>query len=207
MIVFFGFSFFSISSETIKGNNTICIDPGHGGKDGGCERDGIYEKDINLSIAYYLRDELESLGYIVEMTRLGDYDLASENAKVRKLEDLNRRCEIINRNSMFISIHVNKFSMQSVSGAQVFCTENIKNVNLAKCIQGNLNYVTEIKKDYKVCHDKYLLNNAKSIGCLVEVGFISNDKDFNKLKKDEYQMRIAKVISISVLEYFEKISS
>ena len=88
MIILFGFSLPSITYETIKGSNTICIDPGHGGKDGGCERNGIFEKDINLKLAYHLRDELQSMGYIVEMTRLGDYDLASPKAKIRKIEDV-----------------------------------------------------------------------------------------------------------------------
>lgn len=207
MIILFGFSLPSITYETIKGSNTICIDPGHGGKDGGCERNGIFEKDINLKLAYHLRDELQSMGYIVEMTRLGDYDLASPKAKIRKIEDLNKRCEVINKNKLFISIHVNHFDMQSVSGAQVFCINNKQNILLAELIQQNLNLVTKKNKDYKICNDKYLLNNAKSIGCLVEVGFISNDNEFEKLNNEEYQLEIAKIISISILQYLEKINS
>ena len=71
---------------------TIAIDAGHGGVDGGAvSKQGVIEKDLNLAIALYLRDYLQQAGAIVVMTREGDYDLATGDAKAyskRKTEDL-----------------------------------------------------------------------------------------------------------------------
>ncbi len=59
------------TAETISGNlalpeamerepgvPVVVIDPGHGGEDEGCEKNGIQEKDINLAIAEMVRDRL-----------------------------------------------------------------------------------------------------------------------------------------------------
>ena len=43
-------------------NGVIMIDVGHGGIDGGTNRDGLLEKDINLLIAQKLKDILELKG-------------------------------------------------------------------------------------------------------------------------------------------------
>ena len=73
----------------------ICIDPGHGGIDGGgMSYSEIYEKDINLKISYYLKNYLENSGYNIILTRYGDYDLASNNTKNRKSEDIKKSEEI-----------------------------------------------------------------------------------------------------------------
>ena len=50
----------------------VVIDAGHGGEDSGAVANGVYEKDINLSIAYTLRDFLQTAGYKVVMTRTED---------------------------------------------------------------------------------------------------------------------------------------
>jgi len=52
--------------------NTVCIDPGHGGSDTGAINGDIYEKNINLEVADLLRDMLEKNGYGVFMTRESD---------------------------------------------------------------------------------------------------------------------------------------
>src|ERR1700722_393033 len=55
---------------------TICLDPGHGGKDSG-NRVGFgffphYEKNYTLPLALELRDELQKLGFKVILTRSTD---------------------------------------------------------------------------------------------------------------------------------------
>ena len=42
---------------------TIIIDAGHGGFDGGASNGDVLEKDINLSLALYLKDLLSMLNY------------------------------------------------------------------------------------------------------------------------------------------------
>ena len=56
-----------------QGDYVIVLDPGHGGHDNGASGNGIVEKDVNLSIALYLRDFLTQYDNItVYMTRTDD---------------------------------------------------------------------------------------------------------------------------------------
>lgn len=198
---------FSLSYVGIKKDNSkiIYIDPGHGGIDGGCvASDGTQEKDINLSISLLLRDYLEKCGYVVKLTRVGDYDLASDGSKNRKNEDITKRCELMNEAYLYISIHANKYSSPNVRGAQTFYYGK-NNKNLAEMIQKNLcNTLKNTTRKTQLLTGKYLLENVKSIGCLVEVGFISNPQELKLLKTLEYQEQIANTIGISILEYMEK---
>ena len=88
-----------INSISVRANKdyVVFIDPGHGGIDPGAIYKDIYEKDINLSISFKLKELLEQENIKVYMTRSGDYDLAVTNAQNRKRSDLSRRSNIINR--------------------------------------------------------------------------------------------------------------
>jgi len=88
--------------------NLIVIDPGHGGIDpGAVGKRGLYEKDVNLAIAKYLRRLIDdSLKVKVKMTREKDTYLS-----------LKERTNIANRNSadLFVSIHCNASKKKSRS--------------------------------------------------------------------------------------------
>lgn len=64
----------------------ICLDPGHGGSARGtCSPKGLAEKDLNLSLALKLKDELLNKGYEVLVTRESDIDLElSERVKLAR---------------------------------------------------------------------------------------------------------------------------
>ncbi len=80
--------------------NLIVVDPGHGGIDpGAVGKRGLYEKDVNLAVAKYLRHMIrDSLKVNVKMTREKDMYLS-----------LKERTNIANRNSadLFVSVHCN----------------------------------------------------------------------------------------------------
>lgn len=64
-------------AQTVKSQNVICIDAGHGGSDPGkVGNSNVLEKDINLSLALKLQKLLERKNFKVYMTRNGDYNLA-----------------------------------------------------------------------------------------------------------------------------------
>lgn len=200
VLICFGVSFLSIEKEI---NNVIYIDPGHGGIDGGCEGiDGTKEKDLNLQIAYRLRDILESFGFVVKLTRSGDYDLATNDSN-RKREDIEKRCSLIDGSLLYISIHINEYPDKSVRGAQVFySTKNEKNKILANLIQERL--CKELKNTNRTeleVNSKFLLNNISSVGCLVEVGFMSNSIELSLLKSEEYQEKICYSITMGIVDY------
>lgn len=201
LIACFGLSFSSIKDDSK--NEIIYIDPGHGGMDGGCEGyDGTKEKDINLEISFRLRDMLEKLGFVVELTRSGDYDLATDESN-RKRVDIEKRCKLIEGCMLFISIHVNEFSDKSVRGAQVFYSNN--NKEFATYIQTSLiSVLKNTNRTELMVKNKYLLNNISSTGCLVEVGFMSNSVELAMLKTPEYQDKICYAICYGILQYLNK---
>ena len=180
----------------------VYIDPGHGGIDGGCIGcDGTYEKDINLSISLELRDALINLGYMVEMTRIGDYDLASANATNRKREDIIKRCEMMSKGDIFISIHCNSYPDSSVHGAQVFYSDE-KEKTLSVIIQRNIKEMfNNTDREAHRLTNKYILENIDLVGCIVEVGFLSNPNDLKQLKNKDYQRNISYAIALGINEY------
>ena len=86
VIIFIGVfcvTYFPIkASVSPKGQYTIVIDAGHGGRDGGSVGvNGTVEKEINLRYALALKDKLIKAGYNVVLTRKDDNGLYDENAK------------------------------------------------------------------------------------------------------------------------------
>ena len=109
-------------AQTIKNQNIICIDAGHGGSDPGkVGNPNILEKDINLSISLKLQKLLEKKNFKVYMTRNGDYNLSDSKGN-QKRSDLANRKRIIFENDPLavISIHQNSYPSSDDNGAQVF---------------------------------------------------------------------------------------
>ena len=183
----------------------IYLDPGHGGKDGGAiSNNGIYEKNINLLLCYKLKSYLENCGYNVKMTRYGDYDLASYGSKNRKNEDINKRIELINDTDviLFVSIHCNIYSSNTIRGAQTFYKDNAENKKIAMLIQNKFkNILKNTTRESKTISGKYLIDNTNTTGCLVEVGFLSNLEELSLLTNETYQNQIAYCIYLAIIEY------
>lgn len=201
-----------VTTNSVYENNLIYIDPGHGGEDGGAVGvDGIYEKDIVLSISKKLKKYLNEAGYNVLLTRDGDYDLADDSSKNKKREDIHARVKLINESNclLFVSIHANKFSSPKVYGSQVFYRfKDDDSKTLSEEIQDSLRSILQnTKREAKSISGKYLIDNTNCTGSLVEVGFLSNPEEASLLIDDYYQERLAYAIYIGVLSYLQKINN
>ncbi|MFD0961980.1 N-acetylmuramoyl-L-alanine amidase CwlD [Paenibacillus chungangensis] len=189
---------------------TIAIDAGHGGVDGGAvSKRGALEKDLNLAIALYLRDYLQQAGAVVFMTREGDHDLATGDAHAyskRKTEDLKRRVSLIKEQNAaaVISIHMNSIPSEKWSGAQTFYhpATHPDNKRLAAFIQteirnlGNTTRIASVKKDV------YLMKAIPDVPtALVEVGFLSNPGEAERLVDAKYQRQVAAAIYQGILRF------
>ncbi len=95
----------------------VVIDAGHGGRDPGAVGAGIREKDITLSLALRLRDELVRQGGVrVALTREDDRLLA-----LSERPDIARRMEA----DLFLSIHADSAGEKTVvSGASIYTLSN-----------------------------------------------------------------------------------
>lgn len=205
----------SAGEETTEIHNgrSIIIDPGHGGDDPGkVGVGGELEKDINLNIALKLKELLEKEGYEVVLTREMDKHL-SGSEKIRKVADLNRRCEIINNtyrknpDAVMISIHQNSFTNKSVHGAQCFYyTKSEKSKCLAEMIQQKANQKVNTHKEKRIKSNDnyYMLINSKCPGVIIECGFLSNPEEAARLETEEYQYELANMIKDGINNFHRK---
>lgn len=172
----------------------VCIDAGHGGADPGAVNDGRYEKDDNLKVAKLVKKYLEEQGIKTITTRDNDTNIS-----------LRQRCKVANSKEadVFVSIHRN--SAESGNGIEIWTSrsKNKDDLNLANSILDNL-ASTEIQENRGIKSgtikggftDYYVLKNTKMTSCLVELGFISDDKDNELFDKnvEDYAKAIAQGI-------------
>ena len=208
---------FNVAAEeaSVTPGNVVIIDAGHGGEDpGAIGVTGIYEKDVNLAIAFALGEELKAKGYTVIYTRTEDkmLYLPEENIKgMRKLSDLKNRCKITAEydNCIFISIHMNSYGASNYSGLQVYyADQNEASKSLAGKIQ------TSVRKELQPDNHRqikngsslYVLENSSGTPVLIECGFLSNEAECKKLSEKEYQKQLSFAISCGIIEYINEIN-
>ena len=202
-----------LPTDTDMGNVTIVIDAGHGGEDGGCEGNGLVEKNLNLDISMRLASLLRKAGVNVVMTRETDillYDKNSDYEGKKKVQDVRRRLEIATEqeNAVLVSIHMNYFAETKYSGLQVWYSKNdSKSRILANLIQ------TEVKTTLQPNNKRsikeatsgiFLLNNATFPAVLVECGFLSNTDEARALGDAEYRQALAKSIFEAIMKYISQ---
>lgn len=177
---------------------TVYLDPGHGGVDEGCARAGIREKDLNLSIALLVREQLEEQGYRVIMSRETDTYIGKE----ARVEEANQSGADI-----YISIHQNATEDDAgVSGMEVWYREDSSRPDskrLAQLIrQQTLKSTGATERKLRDDADFYVTGNTSMPACLIETGFLSNTAERGKLSLAEYQQQIADGIVRGVSYYF-----
>lgn len=188
---------------------TVVIDPGHGGQDGGAVAgDGTEESRINLAISLQLEQLLRFAGVRTELTRREDVmvcDPGLETMRQRKVSDLHNRASFVNGipNAVLLSIHQNSLpSSPSTRGAQVFWNRQEGAEELASSIQEALNGAVNAgheKKAAQVPSSVYLMKEITAPGVLVECGFLSNAAETEQLKDPAYQTKLAAAIVAGVL--------
>jgi N-acetylmuramoyl-L-alanine amidase len=187
----------------------IVIDAGHGGSDPG--KVGVndaLEKDINLSLALKLKKLLEQKEISVVLTRDSDAGLYDEAAVNKKVDDMQKRCQIISdANPVFtISLHQNSYPDPEVKGAQVFYYgQSQQGEVLAGILQSSL--ISRVDPDNhraaKANESYYLLKKTPTPTVIVECGFLSNPEEAALLLQDDYQNKLVRAIYMGIMEYLE----
>ena len=203
----------SVQSSAIENKPTVVLDAGHGGMDSGATSGPVRECELNLAIAQKTESMLTLMGYRVVMTREGDYLLTEESAKTvraQKRSDLKNRLLLMSGTpgSVGVSIHQNHFSQSYVRGAQVVYGKAEGSRALAELLQQNIaDYLqTDNKRKIKEADSSlYILNNNKvNPAVMVECGFLSNPTDAANLQEEQYQNKLAFLITVSLMQYEEK---
>ena len=201
----------TISELSEKG--TIIIDAGHGGEDcGAIGVSGIYEKDLNLSIANEIGQMLSEKGFAVIYTRTNDALLYTEEENIhgiRKISDLKNRCKYGAEypNALYISLHMNSYKSSKCSGLQVYYSENNEaSYSLASSIQNNVKSKLQYENNRQIKAGKnmFILENLSNPAVLIECGFLSNPIECENLSKKEYQKELSFAIICGIIEYIDK---
>lgn len=202
-----------VSGKSNMEKKKILIDAGHGGADPGkVSSDKTLEKDINLEIAKGLGAYLKKQGMEVYYTRQKDCGLYGENSKNKKAEDMYKRCQIAEnvQPDLMISIHQNSYTDSEVSGAQVFYYETSeKSKALGEAIQEGLVECADPSNHRKAKANEsyYILKKTACPTVIVECGFLSNQKECQRLKSPTYQKKLVKGIYRGILRYLQEQNS
>lgn len=189
---------------------TLVLDAGHGGFDGGAvSPNGVTEQEINLHVTKKVESLAGLFGIPTELTRKDgnalDYE-AGRSVRENKVADIKARqhiCEQI-QNPVFISIHLNKFEQSRYFGAQVFYGEkNAQSKAIAESIQAALKsgIANGNHRVAKPAGDSiYLMRTLTCPALIVECGFLSNPDDETALMQDVYQTQLAVCILAGYLQ-------
>ena len=193
--------------------STVIIDAGHGGEDGGTSSaSGLVEKDINLELAFILKEKLEAEGVKVILTRDTDRLLYDRNVNYqgrKKKLDMAARLEIINNTEdcIFISLHMNAFSDSRYSGLQVWYSDtNPDSQGLANIIQANIKANLQPNNNRKTKSagtSIYLLSQSNCPAVLVECGFLSNVAEAKLFEDAKYKDALAGQLRDSVIQFLK----
>lgn len=203
---------------------TICLDPGHGGKDTGNRVPGLFwhnEKTYTLALAFELRDQLKKLGYNVILTRSSDTYV-----------ELPERPAIANRAGadLFISLHFNaaQTDKNNVAGPETYCITPVganssnaglefsssigtgptvanrmedKSLLLAYQIQKSLVQNLHVN-DRDVRRARFaVLRDAQMPAILIEGGYMTNPSEGKRIYDPVWRQQLAAAIVRGILNY------
>lgn len=183
----FSTAFLSFTPENKK---LIVIDAGHGGTDMGSNRNGIYEKNIVLTICKEIQKfNTAQNTYEVILTRDHDTDspLSDRTALINKLNP-----------EMVISLHMNSSPHEESlrSGQEIFTQNTEASRKLAEKISRKFNPCPIVGE-----RNLHILRESKAPAVLVELGFINSTKDREYLTSEKGQKEIAQKFTEIFKEY------
>lgn len=193
----------------VVGNQTILIDAGHGGVDpGAVGKNNTLEKDITLAVSKRVKILVEQGGGKAIMVREEDVDLGTAQGLLkRKREDLAQRIQLAEetKSDVYLSIHANSFPNEKLTGGQVFYyTNSAEGKVLAQCLQEQLNSVAGGKRVAKGNQELFILKKANRAAVTIELGFLSNAQEEQKLNDPNYQQQLAVAIYQGLANYLGK---
>lgn len=222
-----GISTFSLAPMKAQGNVTVVLDPGHDSTHAGASGNGYREETLNLKIALYCKEELETYdGVTVYMTRSTEACPAPGTTSV---QDNAKRVEYA-RNvgaDAYVSIHLNSSTTNTANGACVFYPNANYNAavgsagkTLASSVQAKLvalglknngiqirNSGDGTKYPNGSLADYYgVIKNSKLYGfpgIIIEHAFLSNASDAaNYLSSEDKLKKLGIADATGIAEYF-----
>ena len=180
-----------------SGGQTLVLDAGHGGEDGGAvSLSGVPESGINLAIVQKLDQLLGLYGEAPLLLRSEDISLHDDSAQTlreKKVSDLHNRVARIEEteHAVLLSVHQNTFPDGKYHGAQVFYSNGELSQPLAQLTQETLRAALDP-------------GNTREAAILVECGFLSNAEEDLLLQSGAYQTKLASALAASWLQWLDE---
>lgn len=182
----------------------IYIDQGHNpqGFNAGAEGNGLREQDINFAVGLKLYELLQKdnrfdarLSRPEPTTILGTSNSTSLSARVNAANNWPA--------DYFISIHSNASTNSDANGSEVYVyKENSVAYDLAEdVLDGIVEAVGTKNNGVKINPSLYVLRRTQMPAILVELGYITNSGDAQKLRDN--QQEFAEGIYQGILDYFD----
>lgn len=154
----------------------VVVDAGHGGSDSGAVGNGYYEKNMTLKIVQSIKSNFDKNStYKVYYTRLSDW-----------YPSLSYRYRMANEVSAdrFLSVHINSSDSSSSKGTEtLYKTYKSYAQTLQSSALTGMGYASNssYNRGLKYRSDLAVLNGPKMTTSLVELGFISNKTEANRI--------------------------
>lgn len=182
----------------------IVIDAGHGGTDEGAKVKRLQEKGLTLLTALYAKKHLEEIGYRVLLTRSKDVFVS-----------LPKRVSMANKTqgAVFISIHFNSASNESAEGVEVFYYKD-RDTKRQPQSQKLANYLlhgvigqTDSPSRGVKAGNYYVIRETEMPAVILEAGFMTNQREWECLRKKSYLEKISKGIAQGVDAYVQSVKN
>lgn len=183
--------------EALKGK-VVILDPGHGGKDvGAVGLGGTFEKDVNLSVALQMKEELKKWGAIPILTREID---------TFAMDELGDRVRFGTRNQgdIFVSLHSDAALNRAAKGFTVYYFEpkGEKDRLLARLMRESLKGTMQTQDRGIRSANFYVVKRNPLPSILIEMGFISHVEEEKALMDFDYQRDVIEGTVQGLAHYF-----
>lgn len=172
-------------------NLKVAIDAGHGGSNRGTRGKLTVEKEYTLVISKLLQNRLQRHGANVMMTRTGDVSL-NMNERLKMIQDF--------QPDVMVSIHLNASSNEEVKGVSTYYRyPGFKNLS-----SKILTRIAELEIDNwgNVGNFNFTLNSSTEYpNALVEVAFLSNKEDEQKILNPSFREQVAAKIEKGIEDF------
>ena len=190
----------SVVTQPVVSKPIIALDPGHGGTDPGAIGNGLYESEINLSVALKVEKLLNQKGIQVVMTRRDDRTLGLTTDRVPVGVNANA--------DAFVSIHANSNGTDTTAnGTETYYSTASTRANdskqLAIFIQNRLYPALDTRNRGVKTAGFWVIDKNPLPAVLVELGFIRNPSDSRKLASDTYRNKAAEAIALGIQDYLK----
>lgn len=182
----------------------IFIDQGHnptGFHNAGAIGFGLFEQDITFQVGVYLANLLNNdarfearLSRPTPTTVLGTNNATSLAERVRMANEWPA--------NYFISIHCNANPNPAINGTEVYIYQYGTQANwlAQQVMDGIVQTVGTRNNGIRINQTLYVLRRTTMPSILVELGYLSNPSDAEKLRNNQYQFAYG--IYIGILRYF-----